>query len=173
MSLSLDKSPGAEFLRFMARFSGVVTGSAATGPVRVRLAKQNELYQLNTIVRHFARQADREAELCGANAFETAQIAMWMDVAQQLLVAPSFTLWGQLEAALDTRTYFVANRVTLADGALFWAVYNAVKTLSGKQRAQFVNVLRWFDQLQHTAGVRGFPNLDIVPLERKQYALTV
>jgi|UniRef100_K3WMT3 glutathione S-transferase len=176
MSLSLDQSPDAEFLRFIARFAGVSTGSASSGPIRVRLGKTNELYQVNTIAKYFARQADREAELCGVDAFEKAQISMWLDFASGIAKCPpqaSATHWKVLETTLQSKTYFAANRVTLADGALFWVLYDAVRKFTAAQRAEYANLVRWFDQIQHTVGVRGFRDLEVVDLGRKQYALTV
>ncbi|TMW62731.1 hypothetical protein Poli38472_005349 [Pythium oligandrum] len=176
MSLSLDKSPQAECLRFLARFCGVSTSSAASGPIRVRVAKNNELYQVNTIAKFFARQADREAELCGQNAIEKAEISMWLDFALGITrcppaVAPAH--WKVLESTLQQKTFFAGNRATLADAAVFWVVYDAVKGFSAKQRTEYANLTRWFDQIQHTVGVRGFRDLDVVALAPKQYALTV
>lgn len=176
MSLSLDKSPDAELLRFLARFAGVNTGSAASGPVRVRLGKTNELRQVNTIAKFFARQADREAELCGQDAFEKAQVAMWLDFASGISQCPPQAApahWKVLDSALERKTYFAAQRVTLADAALFWSLRSAVAAFSLAQRSTYPNLVRWFDQLQHTVGVRGFRGLDVVDLGRKQFALTV
>jgi hypothetical protein len=176
MSLSLDKSPEAELLRFLARFCGVATGSAASGPVRVRLAKHTELYQLNTIAKHFARQADREAELVGNTPLEKAQISMWLDFARGITRCPPVAApahWKVLETTLQSKTYFAANRVTLADAALFWVLHAAIKGFSAKQRSEFVNLVRWFDQIQHTVGVRGFRDLDLVAVPATQYALTI
>ncbi|GAB9475372.1 Glutathione s-transferase [Globisporangium polare] len=176
MSLSLDKSPDAELLRFLARFAGVNTGSASSGPVRVRLGKNNELRQVNSIAKHFARQADRENELCGQDALEKAQVAMWLDFAVGIAQCPpqaSVAHWKVLDAALLSKTYFAAHRVTLADAALFWALHEAVSKFSAKQRDEFANLVRWFDQIQHTVGVRGFRDLAVVDLGRKQFALTV
>ncbi|DAZ96856.1 TPA: hypothetical protein N0F65_008287 [Lagenidium giganteum] len=177
MSLSLDKSTDAEFLCFMARFCGVSTGSAASGPIRLRLGKHSELYQPTTIVKHFARQADREAELCGHTALETAHVAMWLDFAAGISKCPPAahaTHWKVLENALAAKTFIAATRATLADAALFWAVYDAVAKFTPAQRSnEYANLTRWFDQVQHTAGVRGFPRFDIVDIGRKQLALTV
>lgn len=176
MSLSLDASRASEFVRFVARFCGVNIASAASGPLRVRLGKNNEIYEPTTIAKHLARQADREAELCGASALEKAQIAMWLDFAAGIGKCPPAaapTHWKVLENALQTRTYLCANRVTLADAAVFWALYAAVGAFSAKQRAEFVHLVRWFDQVQHTVGVRGFRDLPVVDLSRKQFALTV
>ncbi|KAJ0409074.1 hypothetical protein P43SY_002208 [Pythium insidiosum] len=177
MSLSLDKSRDAELLRFLARFSGVSTGSAASGPIRVRLAKNNEIYQVNSIAKHFARQADREHELCGNTALEKAQIAMWMDFALGITRCPAAaapTHWKVLENALQSKTYLAAQRVTLADAALFFVLHTAVASFSAAQRAEFANLVRWFDQVQHTVGVRGFRDLDVVSgLAGPQLALTI
>lgn len=174
MSLSLDKSPEAELLRFLARFAGVSTGSAASGPVRVRLSKTTELRQPLTIARFFCRQADREAELLGSNALEQARVAMWLDVAGTLARENgSREHWQLLESALQRQTFVAAPRATLADAALFWELRGAVAAFSPAQREEFAGIVRWFDQLQHTVGVRGFRGLDVLALGPKQIALTV
>ncbi|TYZ68142.1 hypothetical protein PybrP1_000942 [[Pythium] brassicae (nom. inval.)] len=178
MSLSLDKSPEAELLRFLARFAGVSTGSAASGPVRVRLSKSSELRQPLTIARFFCRQADREAELLGADALEQARVAMWLDVAGALArdaktAAGGREHWQLLKSALQHHTFVAAPRATLADAALFWELRGAVAGFSPAQREEFAAIVRWFDQLQHTVGVRGFRGLDVIALGPKQIALTV
>lgn len=175
MSLSLDASPDAEFLRFAARFCGVSVASAASGPVRARLGK-SELHRPATIAKLLARQADREAELLGESPLERAQVAMWVDFAAGLALCPPAAApahCAAVDAALQTRTFLVANRVTLADAAVFWAARGAVEKLNSKQRAELVSLVRWFDQLQHTVGVRGFRGLQVLDLGRQQCALQV
>ncbi|RLN56072.1 hypothetical protein BBJ29_003034 [Phytophthora kernoviae] len=175
MSVSLDQSADAEFLRFVARFCGMNLGSAATGRLRVRLGKTTELYEPTTIAKYLARAADREHELLGQNPLERATIAMWMDFARGIERCPpaaSATHWQVLESSLERKTYLAAERVTLADAALFWTLYKAVSSFSAQQKDQYNNLVRWFDQVQHTVGVRGFRNRDVVDFERKPLAFT-
>ncbi|KAG1697013.1 hypothetical protein DVH05_017400 [Phytophthora capsici] len=176
MSVSLDQSADAEFLRFVARFCGVNLGSAASGRLRVRIGKTTELYEPTTIAKYLARFADREHELLGQTPFERAQVAMWIDFARGIQRCPPSaapTHWQVLEASLQQKTYLAANRVTLADAALFYTLHAAVNGFTQAQRDQFANLVRWFDQVQHTAGVRGFRNLDVVDLSQKPVAFTV
>ncbi len=63
--------------------------------------------------------------------------------------------------------------MTLADAALFWVLYPEVKKMAPKQKQEFVNIMRWFDQVQHTVGVRGFTSVEIVDFGRKPLAFTV
>jgi glutathione S-transferase len=154
MSVSLDQSADAEFLRFVARFCGVNLGSAASGRLRVRLGKSTELYEASTIAKYLARFADRENELLGQTPFERAQVAMWLDFARGIQRCPPTaapTHWQVLESSLQHKTYLAANRVTLADAALFYTLYAAVRGFTHEQRDQFSNLVRWFDQVQHTA----------------------
>ncbi|KAE9002506.1 hypothetical protein PR001_g18233 [Phytophthora rubi] len=175
MSVSLDQSADAEFLRFVARFCSVNLGSAASGRLRVRLGKTTELYEATTIAKYLARLADREHELLGQTPLEVAQVAMWIDFARGIQRCPpaaSPTHWQVLEASLQQKTYLAADRVTLADAALFYTLHAAVSGFTEAQRDQFTNLVRWFDQVQHTVGVRGFRNLDVVSFERKPIAFT-
>ncbi|KAG7390194.1 Eukaryotic translation elongation factor 1 epsilon-1 [Phytophthora pseudosyringae] len=175
MSVTLDQSADAEFLRFVARFCGVNLGSAASGRLRVRLGRTTELYEASTIAKYLARFADRELELLGQTPFERAQVAMWLDFARGIQRCPPAaapTHWQVLEASLQHKTYLAANRVTLADAALFYTLHAAVGGFSQAQRDQFASLVRWFDQVQHTAGVRGFRSLDVVDLSRKPIAFT-
>ncbi|CAI5716347.1 hypothetical protein KXD40_003166 [Peronospora effusa] len=175
MSVSLNQSPDADFIRFVARFCGVNLGSAASGRLRVRLGKTTELYDPVTIAKYLARFADRELELLGQTPFERAQVAMWMDVARSIQRCPlsaASSHWLMLENFLQHKTYVAANRVTLADAALFYALHGAISTFTPAQYDQFVNLVRWFDQVQHTVGVRGFKRLDVVDLTHKAIAFT-
>ncbi|CAI5737179.1 unnamed protein product [Peronospora destructor] len=175
MSVSLDQSADAEFIRFVARFCGVNLGSAASGRLRVRLGKNTELYEPVTIAKYLARVADRELELLGQTPFERAQVAMWMDFARGIQRCPlsaASSHWLLLESSLQQKTYLAANRVTLADAALFYALHGAISTFTSAQYDQFVDLVRWFDQVQHTAGVRGFGHLDVVDLTHKAIAFT-
>ncbi|RHZ42663.1 hypothetical protein DYB28_007774 [Aphanomyces astaci] len=174
MSLSLDKSADATFLRFAARFCGVKTSSAAHGEIRLKVGNVL-LHQPNTIVRHFARAADRELELTGQNALEQAEIAHYMDVATTLRGTDPINPvvhWEALDKALASKVYFVGNRPTLADATLFWSVHAAFQQ-SNARLAPFVNLRRWFNQIQHTVGVRGFPDVDVVAIPVPTHVLLV
>ncbi|CAI5742351.1 unnamed protein product [Hyaloperonospora brassicae] len=177
MSVALDQSADAEFVRFVARFCGVNLNAAASGQLRVRFGNSMELREPTTIAKYLTRLADREHELLGETPFERAQVAMWLDFARRTqrcapCSAASVSLWKVLESALQTKTYLVANRVTLADAALFYVLHAAMSSFQSVQRKQFVSLVRWFDQVQHTAGVRGFRNLEVVPFEHKPLAFT-
>ncbi|RHY15917.1 hypothetical protein DYB36_008639 [Aphanomyces astaci] len=171
---SLDKSADATFLRFAARFCGVKTSSAAHGEIRLKVGNVL-LHQPNTIVRHFARAADRELELTGQNALEQAEIAHYMDVATTLRGTDPINPvvhWEALDKALASKVYFVGNRPTLADATLFWSVHAAFQQ-SNARLAPFVNLRRWFNQIQHTVGVRGFPDVDVVAIPVPTHVLLV
>ncbi|OQR94350.1 hypothetical protein ACHHYP_01405 [Achlya hypogyna] len=174
MSLSLDKSEESAFLRFAARFCGVKTSSAAHGDIRLKLGNV-VLNESNTIVRYFARAADRELELLGATPLEQAEIAEWMSVAANQRANESLNnkgQWDLLDAHLATRVYFVATRPTLADATLFWVVYKAFAknaTIVDKH----ANLRRWFNQLQHTVGIRGFESTPLLDLPVHQHLLMV
>ena len=175
MSVALDQSADAAFVRFVARFCGVNLGSAASGRLRLRLGKHTELYEPVTIAKYLARCADRELELLGQTPFERAQVAMWMTFARGIQRCPLSTAsshWLMLSNSLQRKTYLVANRVTLADAALFYALHGTIRTFTPAQYDEFADLVRWFDQVQHTAGVQGFGHLDIVDFPHTAIAFT-
>ncbi|TDH67232.1 hypothetical protein CCR75_002162 [Bremia lactucae] len=175
MSVSLDQSADAEFLRFVARFCGVSLGSAASGRLRVRLGKMNELYEPSTIAKYLARSADRENELLGQTPLERARVAMWITFARNIQRCPPSSVSAHLqmlEEYLQQKTYVAANRITLADASLFYTLYATVRDFLPAQRNQFVNLIRWFDQVQHTAGVQGFRNFDVIDISPSRIAFT-
>uniref|UniRef100_A0AAV1UDK4 GST C-terminal domain-containing protein n=1 Tax=Peronospora matthiolae TaxID=2874970 RepID=A0AAV1UDK4_9STRA len=175
MSVSLDQSTDAEFVRFVARFCGVNLSSAASGRLRVRFSNSMELHEPTTIAKYLTRWANREHELLGETAFERALVAMWLDFAHRLQHCTSsqaFALWKVLENSLQQKTYLVGNRVTLADAALFYVLHGSISSFQSVQQKQFVNLVRWFDQVQHTAGVRGFRDLEVIKFEHKPFAFT-
>lgn len=178
MSLSLDQSDTATYLRFVARFCGVSTNSASFGPIRLRLGK-TETFECNTIIRFFARQSEREAELYGKDALEKASTSMWLERSYRLNSATEKEInefLEELDALLACRTYFVADRVTLADAVLFYALYPLVKKYcAGENRKgnikemeeRYLHIIRWFDQIQHTVGVQGFASREVIQFKHK------
>jgi len=170
MSLCLDKSEEANFLRFCARFCGVKTSSAASGEIRLRVGN-TVLQESNTIIRYFARAADREVELLGVDAFEKASIAQALSIASDARRNGNLDLiLRTLNQELTTKTYLVGNRVTLADAVFFWVVYYAFA--SKKQNpTKFSNISRWLDQIQNTVGVRGFADIQLLDLKAQDHVL--
>lgn len=176
MSLSLDKSERSDFIRFCSRFCGSnAAAKASSGPVRLKLGRQATLCQINTIIRYLVRAVDAEDEFLGGDALERAQVAQWMSFALNLLdgVCPSGAAnhLKVLNVVLETKTYFVGNRSSMADAALFWIVSKDLKSMSENEWKQFPNVCRWFDLLQRASGIRGSKYHELLALPMPQWRL--
>jgi elongation factor 1-gamma len=130
--------------------------------------KDGPIFQSNAIARYIARlRAD--SGLCGGSFYESGQVDSWMDFCTNEVEVPA-TMWvypilGYMEPNADAsaeaekhlaaslkamnthlqfRTFFVGERVTLADVCLFSALYYPLKfVMDKKYRKEFGNVVRW------------------------------
>ncbi|XP_018325211.1 eukaryotic translation elongation factor 1 epsilon-1 [Agrilus planipennis] len=54
----------------------------------------------------------------------------------------------ELNEILANRTYLVLNILTVADVTLFYFLHNTMAHLSNVEKEKYINVCRWFDNLQ-------------------------
>jgi len=88
--------------------------------------------------------------LVGANATETAEIEKWVKYAGQELTIEQLP---ELNHDLWFKTFFVSNHLTVADIALYAALYTVISSLSNAEQWNYCNVSRWFDYVQFILGV--------------------
>ena len=138
------------------------------GKVPVLDTKDGSIFGSNAITRYIARMRP-DSNLNGNSFFETGQVDSWLDFCTNEVEVPA-TMWvypilGYMEPndeatkeaekhlaqaleAMNThlqfRTYFVGERVTLADICLFAALYYPLKFVMDKKfRKPYGNVVRW------------------------------
>lgn len=145
-----------------------------TGRVPVLETAQGSIFESNAIARYVARLRP-DAELLGSSFFESAQVDSWIDFTSHDIELPA-TLWFYpvigtiqtnqavtekaksdlakaltvLNTHLADKTYLVGHKVTLADITVASALVYPFKFVAdAKYRAQFPNVMRWFNTLVH------------------------
>ncbi|XP_035724876.1 eukaryotic translation elongation factor 1 epsilon-1-like [Vespa mandarinia] len=60
----------------------------------------------------------------------------------------------ELNAALSDHTYLSGTKQTIADIVLYYTLYKIMSELSHQEKAQYVHVSRWFDNVQQDKKVR-------------------
>ncbi|XP_037818278.1 eukaryotic translation elongation factor 1 epsilon-1 [Lucilia sericata] len=98
------------------------------------------------------------------NSYQTreieAQVYQWIEFAV-LYVAPGSKdkhiaqqLLRDFNKMFLKQSYLVGHFLTLADLAVFYAIYDLVKSLSPIEKENYLNLSRWFDHLQQLPEVR-------------------
>mmetsp|Transcript_16955 Transcript_16955/g.25503 ORF Transcript_16955/g.25503 Transcript_16955/m.25503 type:complete len:438 (-) Transcript_16955:259-1572(-) len=144
------------------------------GKVPVMSTPSGPIFESNAIARYIAR-IRRDTDLYGRTFYESALIDSWIDFCAHELELPC-TMWvypiigympynatayakakehvtkalSTLDAHLLDKTYIVGDSLTLADITIASAlVYPAKLAMDPSFRAQFPNVMRWFDLCVH------------------------
>ncbi|KAL2723537.1 eukaryotic translation elongation factor 1 epsilon-1 isoform X1 [Vespula maculifrons] len=66
----------------------------------------------------------------------------------------------ELNVALSDHTYLSGTKRTIADIALYYTLYKIMSELSHQEKAQYVHVSRWFDNVQQDKKLR--QTLDLI-----------
>jgi len=138
------------------------------GKLPVLQTNEGSIFEANAITRYIARLG--KGHLYGANDFESAQVEQFLDVASSEIELPS-NVWiypilgyipnnaaavqkaqggirkilGFLNKHLQTRTYLVGERITIADIVVSMSLYYLYqKVLDTKFRNPYVNTNRWY-----------------------------
>jgi len=101
--------------------------------------------------------AQQNSTLVGENATETAEIEKWVKYAGQELTNEQLP---ELNHDLWFKTFFVSNHLTVADIALYAALYTVISSLSNAEQWNYCNVSRWFDYVQFILGVNNPIEID-------------
>jgi len=144
-----------------------------TGKVPFLESSEGSLFGANAIARYVAHLGNNK--LYGSSSFDAGSIEQWIDFAVNEIDLPA-AVWvlpilgvisnnsiatqkakGDVRKALETlnkhlnsRTFLVGNRISLADIIVTFSVYRLYEyVLDTPFRKQFVNVNRWFDTMVH------------------------
>lgn len=67
----------------------------------------------------------------------------------------------ELNTALKDVTYITGTKKSIADVSLYYVLYPIMKGLSLQEKAQYIHVSRWFDNIQQEEKLR--QELDLIP----------
>ncbi|ORM41816.1 putative tyrosine-tRNA ligase [Babesia sp. Xinjiang] len=78
-----------------------------------------------------------------------------------------------LNAYLVSHTFLVGSTITLADLVMYVSTHSWMMKSEAHDRAEFTNVVRWFDHVQHLPGiVNNFKDLPLVTIEKDMDLVT-
>ncbi|XP_043792972.1 eukaryotic translation elongation factor 1 epsilon-1 [Apis laboriosa] len=69
----------------------------------------------------------------------------------------------ELNIALRDNTYLTGTKKTIADITLYYALHSIMRELSHQEKAQYVHVSRWFDNMQQEEKLR--QQLDLISFD--------
>ncbi|EDV56824.1 eukaryotic translation elongation factor 1 epsilon-1 [Drosophila erecta] len=125
-----------------------------------------------TILESLASESKSEtAQNSRASREVEAQVYQWIEFSV-LYVAPgskdkyvSKQLLADFNKLFASKSYLVGHFITLADLAVYYAIYDLVKSLSPVDKEAYLNLSRWFDHLQNRADVhQGEPLLNFTTI---------
>ncbi|XP_050315182.1 eukaryotic translation elongation factor 1 epsilon-1-like [Anthonomus grandis grandis] len=132
-----------------------------------KITKQEQLYVrtnrnhtvAGTINIIFTLLKESKSTLGGKDPIEEALIHQWLDYALVYGVNANNnqsiqSLLQQLDGILATKTYLVGNRLTIADAFLYYVLLNIMTNLTYLEKEKYINVSRWFDNIQQDAQLR-------------------
>ncbi|KAL1497065.1 hypothetical protein ABEB36_008089 [Hypothenemus hampei] len=112
----------------------------------------------------FSLVKDSKSNLGGLEITEEALIHQWLEFG--IIYASdgnskqnNQTLLKNLNNILTTKTYLVGQRLTIADVFLYYSLLNIMETLPNFEKENYINVSRWFDNIQQDPSLRQNYNL--------------
>uniref|UniRef100_A0A0G4HCH8 tRNA-binding domain-containing protein n=1 Tax=Chromera velia CCMP2878 TaxID=1169474 RepID=A0A0G4HCH8_9ALVE len=188
MELVIDGSPTGRVLGLVANYlrlsSDKVVSVCKFSDATKKLLNLPELPRLYTkdakvltqpltILDYLASKSKFATIVQNPDTYGRAQVDQWLDFAlkHQFSFQPDDKdkeALAALNAHLLTRTFIAStSNLTLADLALFPSVHAWMKKASPEARLEMCNLTRWFDHLQHLAGVLECSDgLDLVPISQ-------
>ncbi|CAD7014247.1 eukaryotic translation elongation factor 1 epsilon-1 [Ceratitis capitata] len=147
-----------------------IANSLGVPPGEVKLNSEKIITRTNnsktvsgfaTILNTLAQESESEiARNSTASREISADVYQWIEFAV-LYAAPgskdkhvSQQLLRDFNKLFSTKSYLVGYFITLADLAIFYSIYNLVKSLSPVDKENYLNLSRWFDHLQQRPEIR-------------------
>nr|XP_061809767.1 eukaryotic translation elongation factor 1 epsilon-1-like [Nerophis lumbriciformis] len=130
------------------------------GDKKVPLLQTNNgqpMVGLVTIACHLVKEAKRP-ELLGCTAEDRAVVHQWLEYRVSKLDScskeDSRTILKDLNLYLQDKVCMAGNHFTLADVLIYNGIHPIIVDLTFQEKEQYMNVTRWFDHIQHCAGIR-------------------
>lgn len=102
---------------------------------------------------------ESKSELLGKTAEDKADVYQWIEYADVYLQQRSVSqvisdLLPGLNGVLSSKTYLASNKLTIADVILYYMLLSVMESISHIEKERFVNISRWYDNLQQDDGLR-------------------
>ncbi|XP_020295601.1 eukaryotic translation elongation factor 1 epsilon-1 [Pseudomyrmex gracilis] len=121
----------------------------------------------STIVQALLRRS-KYSDLLGNDKEAQALTQQWLEyitvcINYADLPANAKRVFHELNTVLQDVTYITGTEKTLADIALYYVLHSLMKQLSHQEKAQYIHLSRWFDNVQQEKKLRN--ELDVVSFE--------
>ncbi|XP_060077449.1 eukaryotic translation elongation factor 1 epsilon-1-like [Ylistrum balloti] len=164
-----------EELSRLATYLGVSCGKISfDGKEKVPVLKvQNNSNPkgLVTVAKYLTRSSQHADALLGATQEDKAAVDQWLEyrvthIDRSTQDKDVTSCLKELNQYLADKVYIMGNWLTLADILLYNGLVKIVGGLTFYEKETFVNLSRWFDNIQHQTAVR--QTLELVPFQRNQ-----
>ncbi|XP_017771882.1 PREDICTED: eukaryotic translation elongation factor 1 epsilon-1 [Nicrophorus vespilloides] len=92
--------------------------------------------------------------LAGETSEEKAELYQWLEYSLIYVSQSPLHYLSEINEFLTTRTYFVAQTLTIADVLLYYILYNVMENLTYLEKEKYINLSRWFDNMQQNPELR-------------------
>ncbi|KAJ8983108.1 hypothetical protein NQ317_001851 [Molorchus minor] len=103
---------------------------------------------------------ESKSNLSGITSLENAEIQQWVEYGIVYVThiynnSQNLSLiLKELNGILSRKTYLVSHKLTIADVLLYYILLNAMVSLPILEKEKYINVSRWFDNLQQENSLR-------------------
>ncbi|XP_038057761.1 eukaryotic translation elongation factor 1 epsilon-1-like [Patiria miniata] len=148
-------------LKALARFldvKGVKVNVNSETKVPVLTLNGMTVTGLSSVANYLAKTAGRRDLIGGNDAAERAAVSQWLEYRVTEIdrchsEKDVSTVLKELNSYLETRTFFLGERVTLPDLLIMYGVRSAVSLLTFQEKEKFMHLSRWCDNVQSIEGV--------------------
>ncbi|XP_012273503.1 eukaryotic translation elongation factor 1 epsilon-1 [Orussus abietinus] len=153
---------GIECLNKISEYLEVTPGKLQIIDNVVTLKNHNleneDVKGFETILLYLA-SVSKYSEILGLDSVVKAQTRQWLEYAQLCVnysdvAANAKRILKELNTAVKNNTYICGTQKTLADLVLYYGMYTILSGLTHQEKAAYINVSRWFDNMQQEKKLR-------------------
>ncbi|KAK9752976.1 Glutathione S-transferase, C-terminal domain [Popillia japonica] len=130
--------------------SGKITFDSFSLPVRTH--NNTSVTGFLNIILAYLKESKLDV-LLGKTPEDKAEIYQWIEYADLYLQRPNASQiinehLPRLNGVLLKKTYLASNKLTIADVVLYYVLLSVMANISHIEKEKFVNISRWYDNLQ-------------------------
>ncbi|XP_043276788.1 eukaryotic translation elongation factor 1 epsilon-1 [Venturia canescens] len=127
------------------------------------IVKNQTIEGFGTIVQALVKDSKNQ-DVLGKNKIEQALTKQWLEYAVLYLnygdiPTNAKKILKELNGVLQKNTYICGTNLTIADIVFFHTLHPTMNNLTYQEKAQYINVSRWFDNVQQNENLRQKLNL--------------
>ncbi|GJQ79111.1 hypothetical protein Trydic_g5365 [Trypoxylus dichotomus] len=152
-------SKTVQYLSQIAKYLKVATGKITFDQFSLPVRTYNNASITGFLNIILAYLKESKSDLLGRTSEDKAEVCQWIEYAdiylQQCAIPQIINdqLPG-LNGVLSKKTYLASNKLSIADVALYYMLLSVMEYLSHVEKEKFINVSRWYDNLQQDNEIR-------------------